>query len=122
MTRSGTTRRTVAGLRIPSRHLGAALLAAVLVGSLPALAREPARRPAADALEPCPEQGAGFVRQKGSRTCFRLSGRVGAGLDVRAGADTRAAPSAAGRFAIDTRTESDIGPVRAFVRMGHGRP
>ena len=102
-------------------RLGALVLAAGLAAG-PALAREPVRATAADALVPCPEQGPGFVRARGARTCFRLSGRVGAGIDLRAGAGTRSAPSAAGRFAIDTRTDSDYGPVRAFLRMGHGRP
>jgi hypothetical protein len=55
-------------------------------------------------LLPCPKQGAGFVRVPGSPT------------------SNGAAPVTAGQLSIDTRSESEFGPVRAFVRMGHGRP
>ncbi|MDR7038216.1 hypothetical protein J2X36_002975 [Methylobacterium sp. BE186] len=100
----------------------AVLIAAGCWAGSEAAARDLARAQAPDGLVACPEQGAGFFRAKGARTCFRLSGRVGAGIDARTGAGARVAPSAAGRFAIDTRSESEYGPVRAFVRMGHGRP
>ena len=33
-----------------------------------------------------------------------------------------AAPVTAGQLSIGTRSESEFGPVRAFVRMGQGRP
>ncbi|MCJ2083266.1 porin [Methylobacterium sp. J-090] len=84
----------------------------------PALARERAVAPAGDLL-PCPSQGAGFVRVPGTTTCLRLSGRVAAGL----AADRRTtAPLSMGRLSIDTRTATEYGPVRGFVRMGTGRP
>jgi hypothetical protein len=70
-------------------------------------------------LLPCPKQGAGFVRVPGSPTCIRLSGRAAGGIDV---GSHGAAPVTAGQLSIDTRSESEFGPVRAFVRMGHGRP
>ena len=70
-------------------------------------------------LLPCPKQGAGFVRVPGSPTCIRLSGRAVGGIDV---GSNGAAPVTAGQLSIDTRGESEFGPVRAFVRMGHGRP
>ena len=68
---------------------------------------------------PCPKQGAGFVRVPGSPTCIRLSGRAVGGIDV---GSHGAAPVTAGQLSIDTRSESEFGPVRAFVRMGHGHP
>ena len=109
-----------AGANLLIGLVSAGLAAAALS---PAAAREPVRAPVAEPLRPCPAYGAGFVHIPGSRACVRLSGRVGAGLDLQAGqAGAAAAPAAAGRFAIDTRSESDLGPVRAFVRIGNGRP
>ncbi|AWN38328.1 porin [Methylobacterium radiodurans] len=71
--------------------------------------------------EACPTLGTGFVRLPGSRTCLRLSGRVAAGLDLRADrAGAAARPDAAGRFALDTRTDTDLGPVRTYLRVGSG--
>jgi hypothetical protein len=73
-------------------------------------------------LEACPAMGVGFVRLPGSRTCLRLSGRAAANLDLRAGRDGAAArPDAQGRFAVDARTETDLGPVRTYLRVGSGR-
>lgn len=71
---------------------------------------------------PCPEQGPGFVRLPGSATCLRLSGRAAAGVAVRSGRDgTAARPEADGRFALDARTDTDLGPLRTYVRVGSGR-
>ncbi|KAB1074087.1 hypothetical protein F6X51_09025 [Methylobacterium planeticum] len=102
----------------------AGLLGALLAAGLtPAAAREPIKAPTTEALRPCPAYGSGFVRLPGSRSCIRLSGRVGAGMDLQSGnRGAAAAPAAAGRFAIDTRSESEFGPVRTFVRIGNGRP
>ena len=62
------------------------------------------------------------VRLPGAATCVRLSGRAGGGVAVRAGAgSTVARPEAEGRFAIDARTDTDLGPVRTYVRVGTGR-
>ncbi|GJE44413.1 porin [Methylobacterium soli] len=107
-----------------ANRVRAGLVAGLLAGCLaPATAREPAKVPAPEPLRPCPAFGSGFVRIPGSRSCIRLSGRVGAGIDLRAGhGGAAAAPAAAGRFAIDTRSESELGPVRTFVRIGNGRP
>lgn len=80
----------------------------------------PRAEPRAGGPEPCPAMGAGFVRLPGSRTCLRLSGRAAANLDLRAGRDGAAVrPDATGRFALDTRTDTDLGPVRTFVRVGN---
>lgn len=72
--------------------------------------------------QPCPEQGPGFVRMPGSATCLRLSGRAAGGIAVRSGRDgTAARPEADGRFALDARTDTDLGPLRTYVRVGTGR-
>lgn len=86
----------------------------------------PAPRRRASAMEsraqPCPEQGPGFARLPGSATCLRLSGRAAGGVAVRADRNgTAARPEAAGRFALDARTDTDLGPVRTYVRVGTGR-
>ncbi len=87
-----------------------------------ALAREVEKAAVAATVEPCPAKGPGFVRLPGSRTCTRLSGRVAAGADLRARQGAIAvAPGAAGRFAIDNRTDSDLGEIRTYVRIGSGR-
>jgi hypothetical protein len=95
-----------------------ALVLATFLGSAWAAGTPQAPAPR-EALQPCPRQGPGFVRVPGSATCVRVSGRAVGGIDVGA---QHAAPVTAGQLSIDTRTESDLGPVRAFVRMGHGRP
>ena len=83
----------------------------------------PRRATASDAkARPCPEQGPGFVRLPGSATCLRLSGRAGGGVAVVSGRDgTATRPVADGRFAVDTRTDTDLGPVRTYVRVGTAR-
>lgn len=87
--------------------------------TMPSAAEPP--RPASETLRPCPKHGAGFVRLPGSSTCLRLSGRVGAGIDLRSAhrAPPTIPPNVA-RLAIDTRTDTDYGPVRTFVRIGAG--
>lgn len=75
--------------------------------------------PQARRLEACPTMGSGFVRLPGSRTCLRLSGRAAANLDMQAGRQGAIArPDAAGRIAVDARTETDLGPVRTYLRVG----
>ena len=102
-------------------HAVLALTVAIAPGlSVEAGAAERLRpRVQGETLLPCPKQGAGFVRVPGSPTCIRLSGRAVGGIDV---GSHGAAPVTAGQLSIDTRSESELGPVRAFVRMGHGRP
>jgi len=68
-------------------------------------------------MEACPEQGAGFARIPGTTTCLRVSGRVAAGID--AGTHGGAAP-VRGRFSVDTRSNTDLGPVRSFLRLDAG--
>lgn len=127
---------------LPRRVLPAALLIALVCApaasaempglDLPRLSADaatvaaPAPRRRATATEskarPCPEQGPGFVRLPGSATCLRLSGRAAGGVAVHSDRNGAAArPEAAGRFALDARTDTDLGPVRTYVRVGAGR-
>lgn len=98
--------------------LGAAL--AAFPGAIaPTHAFERPMLPSEAPMEPCPSQGAGFVRIPGTSTCIRLSGRVRAGADL---GPTRATMPAQGRITIDARSDSALGPVRSFVRIDAGRP
>lgn len=82
-----------------------------------ALGFERAPLPSEAPMEACPGQGAGFARIPGTSTCLRVSGRVAAGID--AGTHGSAAP-VRGRFSVDTRSDSDLGPVRSFLRLEAG--
>lgn len=82
-----------------------------------ALALERAPLPSEAAMEACPEQGAGFARIPGTSICLRVSGRVAAGVDM--GRHGSAAPLR-GRFSVDTRSPTDLGPVRSFLRLEAG--
>ncbi|WP_245259397.1 porin [Methylobacterium sp. 77] len=95
----------------------------VTLGLMPrASALEPVRPEPQSAAKPCPRHGAGFIRIPGSDTCLRVGGRATTGLDIRSREDGAAArPIAGGRLAVDTRTESDYGPVRTYVRIDAGR-
>lgn len=79
---------------------------------------ERAPHPSEAPMEPCPSQGAGFFRIPGTATCIRLSGRATAGADLGA---RRTAIPVRGRIAVDTRSESALGPVRSFVRIEAGQ-
>ncbi|MCJ2077794.1 porin [Methylobacterium sp. E-016] len=115
--------RPAAGQGVVGRsHRIAGVILIAAIGLSPCEAREWEKAPPKATSQPCPGYGSGFVRAPGSATCMRLSGRVRAGADLSAGREVAVAPMAAGRFAIDTRTESDLGPVRTFVRIGNGRP
>jgi len=96
-------------------------LAAVLVGGAGANALDLDLAKIAPTMEACPGRP-GFVRMPGAPNCTRLSGRVAAGVDARAGAGGVATrPVAAGRIAIDNRADTDFGEVRTYVRVGNGR-
>ncbi|BAU91940.1 hypothetical protein MPPM_3335 [Methylorubrum populi] len=106
-------------MRTAVRYLGLALTLTPLFPSIPPVAAfERAPHPSEAATESCPSQGAGFIRIPGTTTCIRLSGRVRAGID--AGSSGTAAPVQS-RIAVDTRSESALGPVRSFVRIDAGR-
>lgn len=102
---------------------GTVLLAGLcLFAGSPALALDARDVPATPGPVPCPAKGPGFVRLPGGDGCVRVSGRVTAGLDLRAGpGHPAAAAPVAGRLAIDNRADTDLGEVRTYLRMGNGR-
>jgi hypothetical protein len=80
-------------------------------------------RIADEARRPCPRFGPGFAAVPGTGACTRISGRVRAeaGTPIRRGPERAGALSGSGRLAIDTRTDTEYGPARAFVRFGTRR-
>ncbi|MGF3021370.1 hypothetical protein ACQVP2_00890 [Methylobacterium aquaticum] len=108
--------------------LAAALLAASFLAA-PAHALDLRDLPIAKAPETCPHEGPGFIRVTPGGACTRISGRVraeagtpvharpGAGLDGAA----RGVVSGSGQVAIDTRTQTEYGPARAYIRLGTSR-
>lgn len=91
---------------------------------LPAAASERIDRAriAGEGRRACPQWGPGFAEIPGTGACTRVSGRVRAEAGTaRRGPEREGPVSAASRLAIDTRTETDYGPARAFVRFGTGR-
>lgn len=116
--REGLVSVKESGMRGMVRRLGPCLALMPLSASvLPAGAFERAPLPSEAPMEPCPSQGAGFFRVPGTATCIRLSGRARAGIEAGAGRST--AP-VQGRLAVDTRSESALGPVRSFLRIDAG--
>ncbi len=105
------------------------LAAAALCAALPANALDVRDLPIAKAPETCPQEGPGFTRLNPGGPCLRISGRVraeaGTLVPARPGAGLDGVPrgvvGASGRVAIDTRTETEFGPARAYIRLGTGR-
>ncbi|GLS45432.1 porin [Methylobacterium brachythecii] len=93
----------------------------LFLAAAPATAFERAPLPSEAPMQKCPEQGPGFARIPGTSTCIRLSGRVAAGADVATDTRTYSTGTGSGRFAIDTRTDTAVGPMRSFVRIDAGR-
>jgi hypothetical protein len=132
-------------MRIALRAAAALPLAVALCFSLPALAQDgttiPSRKfwqdapqgrptatrpvPQGSQLQPCPEYGAGFVRQPGSSICFRFGGSVGVEQQFR---DRRSGLGDASRSAVDarlnleSRAETPYGPLRAVVGVRGALP
>jgi hypothetical protein len=82
------------------------------------------RAPVQDKVTACPEFGPGFVHVPGSGTCVRASGRVRLDYETSGSRDRRsdlAHPSASARLTIDTRSDTDYGPVRSVVRVRGSR-
>ncbi|MGX7704869.1 hypothetical protein [Methylobacterium sp. Gmos1] len=112
-------------MRTTSMILAAALCAASFAAQ-PARALDLRDLPIARAPETCPHEGPGFIRFSPGGPCTRISGRVraeagtpvparpGAGLDGAA----RGVVSASGQVAIDTRTHTEYGPARTYIRLG----
>ncbi|WP_245259708.1 porin [Methylobacterium sp. 10] len=86
------------------------------------MALEPLRSVPQQAAKPCPRHGSGFIRIPGSETCIRVGGRAATGLNLRSREDGPAIrPIASGRLAVDTRTKTNYGPVRTYVRINAGQ-
>jgi hypothetical protein len=108
------------------------LITAALVLSQAALAASPeeAKRPAKPApaapaaLKDCSAYGAGFIALPQSGSCVRMGGRVQMQAQANSNAN-RAAPTtatgASGRVYLDSRSETEAGPLRVYVRTGVGR-
>jgi len=66
------------------------------------------------APRPCPEYGPGFVRVDGSRSCVRVGGSVAVEYGVGSGGRTGSAAS--GAVQLETRSQTDLGPVRTVLQ------
>jgi hypothetical protein len=100
-------------------------LLAVAATALPAAAGERVRPiDAAPAARSCSRYGQGFVEVPGTSTCIRIGGRVRADYGVTSrrvisrDQITGFAPS--GTVSADVRTETGMGPLRAYVRTRAG--
>jgi hypothetical protein len=74
--------------------------------------------PQGSKLQPCPEYGAGFVRQPGSTTCFRFGGSVGAEQqfrDRRSSLGDTSRSSVDARLNLESRTQTPYGQLRAVI-------
>jgi hypothetical protein len=70
----------------------------------------------------CARYGPGFAPVAGTTTCVRVAGRVRAEAEaVRARGQEIGGVGATGRVSVDARTDTNLGPARAFVRFGNGR-
>ena len=93
-----------------------AALAVVLIG-FAASATASERDPAPPKPNPCAKHGPGFEALPGTTTCLRLGGGVRGEMDARATASDRARLNAEARAALDSRTDTDGGPLRAVVQV-----
>ncbi|ACA18536.1 porin [Methylobacterium sp. 4-46] len=75
---------------------------------------------------PCLAEGPRFAALPGSGTCLRIGGRVAAEAGTAGGrgpaAREAARTGAGGRLDLDARTETEVGPARAFIRLRAGSP
>ena len=100
--------------------------AAGLVAAAGAQAADLPTRKAApvDYVRICAVHGPGFFYIPGSDTCIRLSGRARfeyfLGQNYNKGVD-KSSFGATGRFAIDARTQTDYGLLRAYTRVDFSR-
>ena len=111
-----------------ARRATLALLGALTVLCGGARAAERPERAEA-AVRPCPRHGPGFVRLPGSEVCLRVSGRLAAGIGVGAAARPAApsgfaatGPATRAEMALDARTDTEWGPLRAYARIGTRSP
>jgi hypothetical protein len=88
--------------------------AAALLALAPPAVAQPA-----PALNPCSYRGAGFVEVPGTATCVKVSGSTVA--EVGAGKRSAIRSGVGGTASVDARTDTEIGPVRGFVRLKTGQ-
>ncbi|MGA0597363.1 porin [Enterovirga sp. CN4-39] len=104
---------------------GAVLAAALLFTAESADAFEPWVVP--EVARTCPHYGPGYVEVPGSRTCVRISGRVvtdytvGAKNTPERRGDLPREFGTGARVTVESRTETDIGPLHLIYRMDAGR-
>ena len=108
---------------MPGVKVIACLLLSLSFG-IPAIRAEAGERAtAAASARPCPEYGAGFVQIPGTETCVRIGGGLRGEMQVggpRTPTRDMVGLRSEGRLDFDTRTQTDYGPVRAFVRVRGG--
>lgn len=104
-----------------------ALLAAtaLIAAAGVAQARERPRPHEPAPMQACPQYGAGFVQVPGTATCIRIGGRVRADYVVTSrrrsiSRDQVSGFSPSGSVSADVRTETGMGPLRAYVRTRAG--
>lgn len=105
-------------------RLALALLAGAAMAA-PALAAERLRPHAGGAAAACPQYGAGFVQVPGTSTCIRVGGRARADYSVtsgrgKIGRDRISGFGPSGSLAAEARSETEAGPLRAYVRTRAG--
>ncbi|WP_406857313.1 porin [Alsobacter sp. KACC 23698] len=101
----------------------AALLMAMSALAAPAAAAE-ARPGAGASVRACPALGAGFYALPGSDTCVKIGGRARYESGYASSAPRGAASTgsrATGMAFVDSRTQTEAGPLRAYVRVGVSR-
>ncbi|HMO31271.1 porin, partial [Enterovirga sp.] len=106
------------------KQLGLLVLAGTAMAA-PALAAERLRPYEGGAMAACPQHGAGFVQVPGTSTCIRIGGRARADYSVTSGRrkidrGQISGFSPSGSLAAEARTETEAGPLRAYVRTRAG--
>lgn len=79
---------------------------------------------APEAARACPRHGPGFVQVPGSATCIRIGGHVRAeygGSTRRIDRDRIAGFGSSASVSADTRTDTEYGPLRSYVRIRAGQ-
>ena len=87
----------------------------------PAFARDLA--PVAEPVRSCPRHGPGFVQLPGTTTCVRIGGRVRSEYGTstrRIDRDSIAGFGTSARVSVDSRTDTEYGPLRSYVRVKAG--
>lgn len=76
-----------------------------------------------DPVRSCPRHGPGFVQLPGTSTCVHIGGRVRSEYGTSArqiDRDSIAGFGTSARVSVDTRTDTNYGPLRSYVRVRAG--